>query len=294
MFPPRVVLAAVDFSDSSRIALACAARLATQCGAELHVLHAEDPLLADAARASGVDLTGETRAELDTFVTSTIAPAAGRAASHVVTGPAVEVICDIAQRERADVIVVAAHGMSGAERTIFGSTAEGVLRKADISVLVVPDSWKPPRPDLPDLTGAGPVVAAVDLSMHAIAATRAACRLAAVLGTSVRAVHVVPSLPVLARWSVHADEAVRHRIESSRADLSSALRHIGAQVPLELQVESGHVADRLAEAATASGSHPFLVLGRRPQKDRGAAPGSTAYRVLTLAQVPVLMYLPED
>ena len=64
MFPPRVVLAAVDFSEPSRVALVCAARLARQCGAELHVLHAEDPLLAEAARAGGVDLAGETRDEL--------------------------------------------------------------------------------------------------------------------------------------------------------------------------------------------------------------------------------------
>jgi nucleotide-binding universal stress UspA family protein len=292
MVPPRVVLAATDFSDSSRVALACAARLAAQCRAALHVLHAEDPLLDDAARAAGIDLPRETRAELQDFVTSTLGPS--HATRHVVTGPAVEVIRDIAARERADIVVIAAHGMSGAERAIFGSTAEGVLRKADVSVLVVPDTWKPARPDLTDLTGTGPLVAAVDLSMPAMAAAGAACRLAAVLGTSVVAVHVVPSLPVLARWSAHAEHAVRQRIASSRAELSSALRHIDTKVPIELHVETGRVADRIAEAVTAAAGQPFLVLGRRSQRDRGGAPGSTAYRVLTIAQVPVLMYLPEE
>jgi nucleotide-binding universal stress UspA family protein len=51
MIPPCLILAPADFSDCSRVALAFAARLAQHCGAELHVLHAEPPLLAAAARS---------------------------------------------------------------------------------------------------------------------------------------------------------------------------------------------------------------------------------------------------
>jgi nucleotide-binding universal stress UspA family protein len=39
MFPPARVLAAVDFSESSRIALDCAGRLARHCDAGLHLVH---------------------------------------------------------------------------------------------------------------------------------------------------------------------------------------------------------------------------------------------------------------
>jgi len=61
-----------------------------------------------------------------------------------------------------------------------------------------------------------------------------------------------------------------------------------------VQVEVGPVADRLAEAvASGNGRHPLLVLGRRTSSERGGAPGSTAYRVLSLAAAPVLMWLPE-
>ena len=45
MFPPHRVLAAIDFSEASRVALRMAARLAAHCDSELHVLYAEDPLL---------------------------------------------------------------------------------------------------------------------------------------------------------------------------------------------------------------------------------------------------------
>jgi hypothetical protein len=65
-------------------------------------------------------------------------------------------------------------------------------------------------------------------------------------------------------------------------------------VPITLHVETGRVEERLADrVAAAGGTHPLLVLGRRLRKDRGGSPGSTAYRVLTLTRVPVLMYLEE-
>jgi hypothetical protein len=59
-------------------------------------------------------------------------------------------------------------------------------------------------------------------------------------------------------------------------------------------VTTGRVADELAAAvAPAARSHSILILGRRTRDERGGAPGSTAYRILTMAAVPVLMYLPE-
>jgi nucleotide-binding universal stress UspA family protein len=75
----------VDFSDPSRVALDFAARLATQSGAALHVLHALDPLLSAAADAHEIDLTRESREELVRF-TATIAAARGPLHHHVITG----------------------------------------------------------------------------------------------------------------------------------------------------------------------------------------------------------------
>ena len=294
MFLPRAILAAVDFSEPSRVALTYAARLAKHTGAQLRVLHAEDPLLAVAARQAEIDLARETREELEAFMQSA-APADDWAPLHdVVTGQPVEVICDIAMRERADLIVIGARGMSGAERRMFGSTTEGVLRNAEQSVLVVPASWRPPRPQADDLSGTGPVVAAVDLSVHSLAAARAACDIGKTLGTSVEAVHVVPALSVLARWSVHADAAMRNREASARSELTQSLGCLRSDTPMTLSVETGPVAECLANAATKAGRHSLLVLGRRTRTDRKGAPGSIAYRVLTLAEVPLLLYVPQS
>jgi nucleotide-binding universal stress UspA family protein len=293
MIPPKVVLAAVDFSESSRRALTFAARLARHADARLHVVHAQDPLLANAARAAGVDIDAETRAELSGFMQS--APPSGDWSpfQEVADGPAVAVVCDTADRINADVIVVGAHGMSGIGRLMFGSTTEGMLREADHSVLVVPDSWTPPRSDADDLTGVGPVIAAVEPTPAAFTAAHAARDLAKMIGAGFELRHVVPAASVLSRWSRLADAAQRQRLDEARVRLKNAVtvRDIS---PDKIDVTSGPVAEQLAEAAREGGDrHPLLVLGRRTRAERGGTPGSTAVRVLTLAEVPVLMYLPD-
>ena len=296
MIPPRTILAAVDFSDTSRTALVLAARLARHCGAALHVLHAEDPLLDAAADHAGIELARETLEELQRFITSAPPAAACSPQSRVITGAAVDVILDAAHEHRADVIVVGNRGMSGAERLVFGSTTEGLLRRADVSVLVVPLGWLPPRPNTLDLSGVGPLVAGVDLSDDpSVAGAKAACTLASVLGTSVEIVHVVPDLAVLSRWRAHADTAVRDRIAAARQELELLIRGLECAVRVEMRVEAGGVPNRLAEAAEpARARAPLLVLGKKAPGSKEAAPGTTAYRVLSLATVPVLMHVADE
>ena len=294
MIPPRSILAATDFSEASRAAVTFAACLAKRCHATFHLLHAEDPLLSAAARQAGIDLNRETREALQTFVASARPLADYAPLHHVMSGPAADVIVDVARREEVDLVVIGSHGMSGTERLIFGSTAEGVLRRTGTSVLVVPPGWRPVRAETPDLSGIGPVVVGIDLSQASIDIATAACAFAATLGTSVEAVHVVPALPVPERWRAHADRAVRKRIDSARAELEDSFLEMKAPVTVHMRIESGRVAERLAEVAACSRDrHPMLVLGRRPGRF-GAPPGAIAYRALTLAAVPVLMYVPEE
>lgn len=295
MIPPRSILAAVDFSEPSRVALTFGARLAKQCRAQLHVLHAEDPLLHAAARTRGIDLTSETRDELSRFILSANPASEWAPSHHVVVGDSTDVICDIATRERADVIVVGMRGMSGVERLMFGSTTEGVLRCANVSVLVVPDAWTPARIDMFDLTGTGPVIVGIDCEEPSIEAAAAAGRLAKTLNTSLELVHVAPTMPVLPRWRMHAEVAVSQYRENARRQLDVLVSRLGTDVHVHLHVDSGSVPERLAAwVAPSTGRHPILVLGRRARADRSGAPGAIAYRVLTMARVPVLVYLPQE
>jgi nucleotide-binding universal stress UspA family protein len=296
MMPPRTVLAAVDFSVPSRVALEFAARLANQCQATLHVLHVQDPLLAAAAHARGLDLARDTRDELARFTGDSVAAGAWTPLHHhVITGPATGTICDIAAREQADMIVLGMHGMAGASHALFGSTTEGVLRRSETPMFVIPDSWAPPDPSSRDLSGTGPVVAAIEGSCTAIAAAVAATRLAAVLKTSVHAIHVVPELTVLERWRPHADAVIAEQTARAQAEISAALAAAKSDIPVRFRVETGSVAQRLADAVNrVPAAHPILVLGRHTRGSRRGIPGATAYRVLGLTRVPVLVYCVAD
>jgi nucleotide-binding universal stress UspA family protein len=291
MMPPRSILAAVDFSEPSRVAFEFATRLSRQCGATLHVLYVENPLLTAAARAQGIDLTIETREELARFTARAMTGNSTPPHLHVVTGDASRTICDIAEREQVDLIVLGMHGMSGAAHALFGSTTEGVLHHSDTPVFVVPDTWVPPLASAGDLTGMGPVIAAAESSCTALAAVAAAAHLAHALHTTVQAVHVVPALNVLERWQPHADAVVEQQITTARQEITAALAGVLPHQDVPLHIETGPVPERLAAATfTRAGQHPILVLGRHARGSRRGVPGSTAYRVLGLAKVPVLVY----
>jgi nucleotide-binding universal stress UspA family protein len=237
-------------------------------------------------------LSGETREEIERFIAAAAPAAECSPQQHVVAGAAVAVILETAHQHRADLIVVGGRGMSGAEKLFFGSTTEGVLRRSDVSVLVVPGGWAAPGSAATGLAGIGPVVAGIDPSDASVAGVEAACALAAALHTSVEVVHVVPDVAVLNRWRARADTAVRDRVTTARRELEPIVHGLGCTVPIQLRVETGRIPDRLAEAATpAADRAPIIVLGKKAPGSDGGAPGTVAYRVLSIANVPVLMYV---
>ncbi len=291
MIPPRTILAAVDFSEPSRTALAAAARLALHTGAALHVVFAEHPLLAEAARQAHIDLAADTAAELDGFIAATMPAASAAPARHVATGSPVDVIVTTAGELKADLIVVGSHGMSGTARLVFGSTTEGVLRRAPVPILVTPAAWSA-NCTANDLLDTGPIVAAIDFSPESIAAAHAACGLASALGTTVTLLHVVAAIAVPGRYQPHADVLLRDRETEARSQLESVRQTLPRLARVITVVKTGDVPAELAAAAEDSTcARQMLVLGRRPPGQRDGAPGATAYRVLMLSQSPVLVHV---
>jgi nucleotide-binding universal stress UspA family protein len=295
MIPPRRILVGVDFSEASRAALDLAARLAVQTGATLAVLHVLDPMLTAAAREAHVDLASESADELRRFVAAT--PPADTIATNplVVGGSTGSVLCDLAVREQADLLVVGAHGMGAASRWLFGSNTERVMRHARMSVLIVPPGWRSPHPQARDLSGLGPVIAAVDFTEAAFTAAHAAARLAHTLGTQLTVVHVVPELRVPERWTSHARGAVEHATRAARLDLEARLSPLKQVVPVHLDVIAGDVASSIVRATELpEPSFPLLVLGRRPRGADESAPGTVVSRAVAALQVPLLIVPPSD
>jgi nucleotide-binding universal stress UspA family protein len=205
VFPPRSILVPVDFSDASRTALGFGARLARHCKADLHVVHAQPPLLDAAAAMRDIDLHAETRDALTAFMRDT--PPAGDwlPIHHVDTGDPADVIGRAIVRHRVHLVVMGPRGLSGLARLVLGSTTRAVLRSSTASVLVVPPSWAPPNPGRDDLVGLGPVIVGVDDYEAPGRALDAGAALAAALHSPLQVVHVdTPAALTRARQALAA------------------------------------------------------------------------------------------
>jgi nucleotide-binding universal stress UspA family protein len=291
MIPPARILAAVDFSKSSRSALSCAARLAQQYGAELHILHVPHPLLSGAIDVQGASINAHTREALFDFAQSTPPASMCKPQHHVVVGDAPSVIRDVAHRESCDVLVVGAHGLSGDDLFPCGATTEALLRDADLPLLVVADKWEPVQGRSKGLSGTGPVIAALDFTCPSIAAATAGAHLAASLQTSLLLVHVVAPLQAPALWHDEAEAIVRRQVEDAGARMAQIEPALRATVPVECRVEVGVIAPTLADLARTMPT-AMLVLGRAGRSREYGPPGTIASRVLARGRAPLLLQIP--
>lgn len=156
----RTILVPVDFSDCSLPGLRYAIRFAKEVGARVVVLHVTDlgpvmmttgcgyydsPAYMEAARRrcgdrmkaflKQVDSDG---VSVDTLCVAGYCPAA---------------ICDAAEKERVDLIVISTHGRTGLGRAFLGSVAETTVRHAKCPVLVVPSFLRVRKEPVNELAG---------------------------------------------------------------------------------------------------------------------------------------------
>jgi universal stress protein A len=136
------VLCPVDFSEHSRRAFEYAVALAAFHHARLTVLTVIDPLLAQAAAVHcDPEYLRESEAELRAFAGDTSLESISWAPTPrlvVTLGRAGDRILEIARSHEADLIVMGTQGLGGLRKLVFGSTADRVLRRADVPVLAVP------------------------------------------------------------------------------------------------------------------------------------------------------------
>jgi len=140
--PWRRILVPLDFSLASLRALQTAGRLASQCGAQLILLHAVEPSPYPTGMDGGIltmpdaEVVRKARAQLPR-VARRLVPKAVRVTTLVSQGRAASVIVDAAAAKRIDLIMLATHGHTGLERLLMGSTTEEVVRHAKCPVWVV-------------------------------------------------------------------------------------------------------------------------------------------------------------
>ncbi len=150
--PPKVVLAATDFSDVSLKAVKEGLRVAQQASAEFHLLHVVDSrdvpedLISRIPKGSSLrqEINEEATRRLEEFLDS-LAVDRTQIQVHLSWGTPWQEIQRISRHQAADLIVIGTVGRSGIKGLLLGNTAEKVLDTCDCSILTVkPDGFVSP------------------------------------------------------------------------------------------------------------------------------------------------------
>jgi nucleotide-binding universal stress UspA family protein len=151
--PFRSLLCAIDFSASSIAALRYAASLAAESGASLTLLHVLEwpwtepppPNFQEIPAPQGAALA-EWRRYRETMASrelEALVPAAGAAAARATTrlrhGKPYVQILEVAAEEGSDLIVAGVQGRNPVDVSLFGSTANQIVRRATCPVLTLRD-----------------------------------------------------------------------------------------------------------------------------------------------------------
>ena len=154
----RRILVATDFSAASDLALEEGIRIAAEMGATLAILHVYQVPLSGWQPAGAVSRNHRARSDAERSLSRRLLRAWRR---RIATTPILEQgqpdrkIVEVAERERADLIVMGTRGPT--ERLILGSVAARVVANAPCAVLTMctrlaevrlEDELKPTRPEV--------------------------------------------------------------------------------------------------------------------------------------------------
>ena len=145
------ILLTTDFSEASVEAVAKAGDMVQATGARLTVLHvhrhapaAPEAVIPDEKHVTSADLDAGVRQDLEDLkrtMLPDVEPVSLVSLENVSTPLA---ICDYAEKNAVDLIVIGTHGRTGVTRLLIGSVAERVVRHASCPVLVVPHGKQRP------------------------------------------------------------------------------------------------------------------------------------------------------
>lgn len=140
----KTILCPIEFSDPSTRALEYALTLAKESGARLLLLHVvELPVDGEFYEVPEFNLT-EYRRQLEESARARLKSALPDEArvwcapeERVISGKAYRAILDVAEQEKAEIIVMGVHGRGALHRRLFGSTTHHVIRAARCPVLTL-------------------------------------------------------------------------------------------------------------------------------------------------------------
>jgi nucleotide-binding universal stress UspA family protein len=276
------ILLPVDLEEPSLPPVHQAAALARHFHSEVLILHVVRPLSYLGLHEIGHrDLLTEGVKQAEAKLDSALLPElAGLPLKRMVAkGDPGRLIPQIAQDEKANLIVMGTHGLGALAGALMGSTAAKVLDGAHCPVWTVSRAQKSPAPDL----AIRHVLCAVDFSAHDPATTRSAAALADAFGARLTLAHVTPSVENYGPGGSYELPDFKEALVSSATRQLNKLRD-ETGIKAGLFIGSGSISKVLHQAIEETAAD-VLVIGRRASINRL---GSNNFAIIRDSPVPVL------
>lgn len=264
-FPPSSILVPFDFSEPSFAAWHAALGWASRFGASveaLHVIPEAPPALPPSAvfpPLTDPRARARTRRQVYLRLTATLGD---DARLTVEEGDVAACVLRAADVRLPGLIAMGTHGRTGLSRLLWGSTAEAVVRRSTVPVLAVHRDPGPVRR----------LLVPVNFTSYSELGFRYAAEAAGALGARLAVLYV-------------ADDRPRDPRPAFKALLDGLPFRARAGLEPELLVRSGDAAGAIV---AESARHDLTVLVAHRKSIRDLWLGTTAERVLRLAQGPVL------
>jgi nucleotide-binding universal stress UspA family protein len=212
--------------------------------------------------------------------------------SSFVEGRPADVILEVTRSTQADVIVMATHGRTGLVRSLLGSVADEVVRRAHIPVLLVPSATTH------DWAGAERpmrLLVPLDGSSLAAEALGPAAELASRLDADLVLLGVVePDEAVYPDALVHLQTDVIQQRSEASAYLEAVATDLRSRLSVSVQVSvaHGHAAETIRRAADQNAVDAIVMATHGRGGLTRLVLGSVATATLQRAHLPLLLCRP--
>ena len=139
------IIVPTDFSKNSVNALKYAIKVANQFGSVIHLVNGIDNISAVGIYSDVGKMINETAMISLSDVVNKVSGTLVKPAiiiSKTLRGETISAICDYGVEVNADLIIMGTQGASGLKEVFIGTTAQGVIKKAKVPVLVIPSDAK--------------------------------------------------------------------------------------------------------------------------------------------------------
>jgi nucleotide-binding universal stress UspA family protein len=286
----KKLLCPIDFSSGSQRALRVAARMASELGAELVLVHAwnlpsrpfaeQNPIPEETVRR----LVDEEQRQLLAAVTETAELGVPRTTSRLLHGvPWDQIVQAVRDDPAIDLIVMGTHGRTGLARVFLGSVTEQVVRHSPCSVLVTRDPV--------GLAAFENVLCAIDFSEDSSQVIQRAAELATRGLRAITLLHVIEPPATFSGWRLPATQLADFQ-QQAAVELERRASELAKKVsvPVTTQIRVGGPAAQILEALDAEPRSNLVLMGSHGRTGiKRVLVGSVAETVLRHAACPVLI-----